>query len=573
MITKKISRIFRDIANILEIKGESIFRARAYERAARNIEALREDIQDLINEGRIEEIPGVGGDLAEKIKEIVKEGGLKFYEDLKKTIPEGLIELLSIPSVGPKSARLFFDRLKIKNIIELEAAAKDGRLLSLEGIKKKTVDNILKGISLFKKGQERMDLHSAISLSENLLSGLRRIPAVGKVSVCGSLRRMKDTIRDIDILAVSDSPEEVMDGFVKLPEVKGIIAKGDTKSTIITRENHQVDLRVVEGKSYGAALIYFTGSKNFNIKIRQLAIKKGLKINEYGVFKLKGKKGQQLRAGTEEEVFRTIGLSFIEPQLREDEGEIELAAKNNLPDLVCLKDIKGDLHCHSNYSDGNNSIAEMARAAGDLGYEYINITDHSQGLKVARGLSLKELERKRKEIERENSGRRKIRILFGAEVDIDSEGGLDYPDDVLSAFDVVVAAIHSGFKQSKRQITRRLVEACKNRFVDIIAHPTGRLWGTRDGYEIDFDEFFKAAKDNSTALEINAYPLRLDLNDRGCRKAKEMGIKLAVSTDSHSADQLKFMGLGVACARRGWLTKDDLINTLSYPRLQELFKK
>jgi DNA polymerase (family 10) len=574
MITKTIAEIFRNIAKILEIKGENVFRIRAYERAAQNIESLSEDIQDLINEDRLTGIAGVGIDLAEKIKEIVKTGKLAFFENLKKTVPEGLPDLLNIPSVGPKTAKLFYERLKIKSIPELEQAANEGRLLGLEGIKEKTVENILKGIALIKKGRERRDLASALSSADELIDGLKKnAPGIKQISACGSLRRMKETVRDIDILVVSDLPDKVMDAFVKLPQVKDITAQGRTKSSIITREGAQVDLRVVEAKSYGAALLYFTGSKNFNIKIRQRAIKKGLKVNEYGVFRVKGNKETYISGKTEEEMFKGIGLPYIPPELREDTGEIESAEKNKLPDLITLEDIKGDFHAHSKYSDGNNSILEMAQEAKQLGYEYLNMSDHSQGLKVAGGLSLDDLKKKRIEIDGLNSRLKNFKILFGSEVDIDAQGKLDYPDKVLSEFDVVVAAIHSGFKQSKSQLTRRLVSACRNKHVDILAHPTGRLWGTREPYEIDFDELFKAASDYATVLEINSYPLRLDLNDINCRRAKEKGIKLAIATDAHSAEQLKFIRLGVATARRGWLTKNDVINTLSYNELMKLFKR
>jgi DNA polymerase (family 10) len=574
MIIKTIAEIFRDTAKLLEIKGENVFRIRAYERAAQNIESLSEDIQDLLNEGRLTSIPGIGPDLERKIKEIVKTGKLKFFADLKKTVPEGLLELLKIPSVGPKTAKLFYEKLKVKSVPELQKAATEGRLLGLEGIKEKTVENILKGIALLKRGRERMDLASAISTANELIKSLKsKLQGLKQISSCGSLRRMKETVRDIDILAVSDSAKEVMDAFTRLPQVKDITAQGSTKSSIITREGAQVDLRVVKAKSYGAALLYFTGSKNFNIKIRQLAIRKGLKVNEYGVFSLKGGREVYRCGKTEEEVFKSLGLARIEPELREDSGEIELAAKNKLPDLITLGDIRGDLHSHSRYSDGNNSILEMAQGAQRLGYEYLNISDHSQGLRVARGLSLEDLKKKRSEVDKLNLSLKNFKILFGSEVDIDSLGKLDYPDQVLAEFDVVVAAIHSGFKQSKGGLTKRLVYACKNKNVDILAHPTGRLWGTRDSYEIDFDQVFKAASDYGIALEINAYPLRLDLSGVNCRRAKERGIRMAISTDAHTTGQLQYVHLGVATARRGWLTKDDVLNTLSYEELMKIFKK
>src|SRR3989338_2318587 len=557
MISKAIAKIFRNIARILEFKGENVFRMRAYERAAQNIESLNQDAWDLINENQLRLIPGIGPDLSGKIIEIVKTGKLRFYDELRKTIPQGLMDLLNVPSLGPKHAKLFSEELKIKSIAGLKKAAGQGKLSGLKGIKEKTVENILKGIALLEKGRQRMDLDTAMLRADEFIKPLKAHDYVKKITACGSLRRMKETIRDIDILVVSDSRNKVIEAFTKLPAVKDITAKGESKSSVITDEGAQVDLRVVEEKSYGAALIYFTGSKNFNIKIRQLAIKKNLKVNEYGVFKLKGNKETCLPGRTEEEIFKRLGLSFIEPELREDRGEVELAAQNKLPELVSLKDIKGDFHSHSKYSDGQQSIPEMAEAARQSGYTYLNISDHSQSLKVAGGLSIKELKEKKREVDKLNSRMRNFRILFGTEVDIDAEGNLDYPDSVLAEFDVVLAAIHSGFKQSETQNTKRLVSACKNKNVDIIAHPTGRLWGTRDGYGVDFHQLFKAASDYGTALEINGYPLRLDLNDTHARQAKEKGVKLAISTDAHSASQLNYMRLGVATARRGWLTKND----------------
>jgi DNA polymerase (family 10) len=356
-----------------------------------------------------------------------------------------------------------------------------------------------------------------------------------------------------------------MEAFVALPLVREVLAKGETKSSVRTADDVQLDCRVVEANSFGAALLYFTGSKNFNIKLRQMAIKKGLKINEYGVFK----KDRLVAGATEEEIFKLLGMTYVEPELREDTGEIELAQQNKLPHLIELKDIKGDLHVHSNWSDGGNSISEMAGAARKLGYSYIAITDHSQSLGVARGLSVADLKKKKIEIQKLNKTLKNFRILYGTEVDIGSNGQIDYKDGVLREFDLVVAAIHTGFKQSREQLTKRLIRACENRYVHIIAHLTGRLWGTRDAYDIDWDKVFKAAKDSNTHLEINAFPNRLDLNDLNSRRAKEMGIKLAIGTDAHAINQLRTMRLGIAVARRGWLSRGDVINTLG---VEELFK-
>jgi DNA polymerase (family 10) len=360
-----------------------------------------------------------------------------------------------------------------------------------------------------------------------------------------------------------------MNVFTKLPQIKEILAQGRTKSSVFTKEGIQVDCRVVEAKSFGAALLYFTGSKNFNIHLRKLALKEGLKINEYGIFR----KDRYIVGKTEEEIFKFLGLSFIEPELREDNGEIELALEKKLPHLIELEDLKGDLHVHSEWSDGGNSIEEIVKEAKSHGYSYIGITDHSQSLKVAGGLSIAELKQKKAQIEKINKYLKDFRVLYGTEVDIDSQGNLDYKDAVLKEFDIVVAAIHSGFKQSKAQLTRRIIKACQNKYVHIIAHPTGRLFGVRDAYEVDFDAMLKVCRDTKTYLEINAFPNRLDLNDINSRYAKEMGVKLSISTDAHTTEQLDTMKLGVSVARRGWLAKEDVINTLSLEKLLKVLKK
>jgi len=573
----EISKIFREISDILEIKGENVFRIRAYQRAAQNIEGLTRDIAEYVKKDMLGDIPGIGKDLSERIKEFAATGKIKIYEDLKKSIPAGLLELLKIPSVGPKTAKLLFEELKIKNIADLEKAIEQKKLVGIFGIKQKTVENILKGIELVKKGKERMTLAQAIQVADEFLRPLGQLPEVKRITSAGSLRRQKETVRDIDILIISSKPQKVMDAFAALPPVKETLAQGPTKSSVLTHDDIQVDCRVEEEQSFGAALLYFTGSKNFNIKLRTIAQKMGFKINEYGVFsatKGGGKEGAKYLCGkTEEEIFELFGLPYIEPELREDSGEIELAREGRLPHLITLKDIKGDLHAHSSWSDGGNSIEELARAAQKLGYSYIAITDHSQSLKVAHGLSLRELKRKRAEIDAINKKLANFRVLYGTEADIDSEGKIDYKDEILKEFDVVIAAIHTGFKQSQRQLTKRLVRACENKYVHIIAHPTGRLWGSRESYPVDFEELFKVAGDTNTAMEINSFPNRLDLNDLNCRRAKESGVRLCINTDSHAAEQLELMKLGVSVARRGWLEKQDVINTLNLNSLLIALKK
>jgi len=557
----EIAQIFRDIAQILEIKGDNPFRIRAYERAAQNIEGLTEDIEHFIKEDKLTEIPGIGKDLSERIKEFVKTGRIKIYEDLKKSIPEGLLDLLNIPSVGPKTAKLLYEKLKIKNISDLENAIKKNKLKGLFGIKEKTIENILKGIEVLKRGKERMTLAQAALAANEFVKTLEKLPEVKKISTAGSLRRQKETVRDIDILVISNKPQKIMDVFTKIPSVKDILAEGETKSSVRTKDDAQIDCRVVEEKSFGAALLYFTGSKNFNIKLRQLAIRKGLKINEYGIFS--APKEKFVAGKTEQEIFKLLGMSYIEPEMREDTGEIELAQKFKLPRLIELKDLKGDLHVHSKYSDGDNSIEEVAGACRKRGYSYVAITDHSQSLKVAHGLGIADLKKKRQEIDKLNKRLKNFRILYGTEVDIDSDGKIDYKDEILKEFDVVVGAIHTGFKESREQLTKRIIKACENKYVHIIAHPTGKLWGAREAYIIDLDKILKVAKETNTHLEINAFPQRLDLNNIHAHRAKEMGVKLVIATDAHEILQLEAVKFGISVARRGWLSKDDVINTLS----------
>ncbi|MFH1621582.1 MAG: DNA polymerase/3'-5' exonuclease PolX [Candidatus Omnitrophota bacterium] len=560
----EIAKIFHSMAQILEINGENVFRIRAYERASQVVSEV-DNIEDYAASDKLTDIPGIGVDLSSKIKEYIQVGKIKYYEELKKDVSEGVLEILRIPSLGPKTVKLFYEKLKIKDIPTLERYAKSGRLIGLEGIKEKTVENILKGIEIVKKGRARIDIASAWDIANKFLKELSSMKEVKQISAAGSLRRMKETVKDIDILVSSVKPKNVMEAFCSSSDVKQVIAKGPTKSSLISREGIQVDVRVVSPDSFGAALMYFTGSKNHNIRLRTLAVKKGLKVNEYGVFR--GKKS--LTSKTEKEIYDLFKMQYIEPELREDCGEIDVALKKKLPKLIEMEDIKGDLHAHTVYSDGSNSIEEIAVACKKRGYEYVALTDHSQSLKIANGLTLAELKRKKQEIDKINKKIKNFTVLYGTEVEIDSNGNIDYNNDILKEFDIVVAAIHSGFKQSKEQLTKRIVKACQNPHVDIIAHLTGRLWGTRDSYELNLKEVFKVAKETNTFLEINSFPDRLDLGDTLIRIAKEKGIKFAISTDSHSQEHLDYMRFGVAMARRGWLRKQDVINTLS---LSEIFK-
>lgn len=570
MKNQEIAKIFNDIADMLEIQGENPFRIRAYRRAAMNIEGLAKDISDMPKEELIK-IPGIGEDLAGKIEEYVKTGKLNFYENLKKAVPEGLSNLLSVPGLGPKTAKLLYERLKIKDIDELERLAKEHKLSGLPGIKEKTEENILKGIEMLKRGIERQPLGKVLPLANDIYEHLKKKAPLDKISLAGSIRRWKDTIKDIDILATSKDPKAVMDVFVHLPHVKEVLMRGSTKSSIVTNEGIQVDLRVVAEESFGAALAYFTGSKAHNIRLREMAVKAGLKINEYGIFREKDNK--KIGGEKEEDIYRILGLPYIPPELREDAGEIEAALENRLPVLIELKDIKGDLHVHTKLSDGSHDFDELIKAAIERSYEYIAITDHSKGLGIARGLTIEKLLDEKKEIDSLNKKLKGFRLISGTEVDIRSNGEMDFPDEVLKRLEIVVASIHSGFRQGKDKIMKRLISAMKNPYVSIIAHPTGRLMGERDPYDIDIEELLKVAKETGTAIEINAYPLRLDLNDVYAKKAKEMGVPIVISTDTHLISQFDYMAYGVSIARRGWLEKKDVLNTLPYNLLLEKLKK
>ena len=570
MKNQEIAEIFNDIADLLEIKGENPFRIRAYRRAALNIEGLTKDVAETLK-GELIKIPGIGQDLAGKIEEYVRTGRLQFYEDLKKEVPEGLSLLLSVPSLGPKTAKLFFEKLKIKNLEDLERFAREHKLSGLPGIKEKTEENILKGIEMLKRGMERQPLGKVLPVANDILKHLKSKAPVEKLSIAGSIRRWKDTIKDIDVLATSQDPKAVMNAFVHLPHVKDVLMHGPTKSSVIIHEGLQVDLRVVEEDCFGAALAYFTGSKAHNIRLREMAVKSGLKINEYGIFREKDEK--KLGGEKEEDIYRILGLPYIPPELREDSGEIEAAIEGRLPKLVELRDIKGDLHVHSKWSDGSHDFEELIDEAKKIGYEYIAITDHSKGLAIARGLSAERLMEEKKEIDAINKRLKGFRLIAGTEVDIRSSGEIDFPDEILKKMDIVVASIHSGFRQNREQLTKRLVSAMRNPYVSIIAHPTGRLIGERDPYDVDMNEVLKVAKETGTAIEINAYPLRLDLNDIHAKMAKEMGIPIVISTDTHIISQLAYMGYGVSIARRAWLEKKDILNTLSYSSLIKALRK
>ncbi|MFH1002035.1 MAG: DNA polymerase/3'-5' exonuclease PolX, partial [bacterium] len=566
----ELSRIFEQIARILKIKGENPFKIRAYEKIALVLENLPIDIEIIYQQGGLNNIPGIGEGITKKIEEFLTTGKLEYYEKLKETIPSGVIELLDISEVGPKTAKLLYEELGVDNIEKLEKAVRQHQVKDLPGMGEKSETNILRGIELYKRRKERVLLGTALPLAEEIIESLHQLKETDKISFAGSLRRKKETVGDIDILVTSQKPEKIMKTFTSLPQVREILAEGPTKSSVITRDDIHVDVRVVEPISFGAALQYFTGSKAHNIKLRELALKRGLKINEYGVFEVES--GNRITGEKEEEVYQALNLPFIPPELREDRGEIEAAQENRLPRLVEYSQIRGDLHLHTKWSDGAHTIRQMAEAAKKRGYKYIAITDHSQSLKFAGGLTEERLQEQIEEIRKLNQELDDFTVLTGIEVDIKSDGSLDFSDEILSKLDVVIAAIHSGFKQESKIITERLVGAIQNRFVSIIAHPTGRLIGYRESYQVDINEMIKVAAETGTILEINAHPERLDLNDAYCRMAKDKGVQLAIETDAHSISGLEFMNLGVDVARRGWLEEKDIINTLSLDKLLKRWK-
>ncbi|MDD2753323.1 MAG: DNA polymerase/3'-5' exonuclease PolX [Candidatus Portnoybacteria bacterium] len=571
MINQSISKIFYQISEYYAM-DDVAFKPQAYERAARVIEGVEDDLADIYEKGGVKSlmaIEGVGQGLAEKIEEFIKTGKIKEYEKLKKACPVDLEHLTLVQGLGPKSVKVLYEKLRVKTLQDLEKVARAGKIAKLPRFGKKTQDNILRGLEYVKGGQGRVLLGDILPLARKFEARLAGIKGVSAAVAAGSIRRRKETVGDIDVLAITDDSAKAMDYFCNIPEVEKILAKGENKSSVRLHNGLNADFLVVPEESFGAALQYFTGNKDHNIELRKIAESKKYKLNEYGLFH--GKKS--VAGKTEKEIYEKLGLEYIEPEMRENTGEIEAAREGNLPNLVKYEDVKGDLQMHSTWSDGSFSILEMAEAAKKLGREYIAITDHAGYLAIAGGMKEKKLLKYMAEIEKADKKISGIKILKGAEVDINKDGGLEIKDEVLAKLDIVLASIHDNFKMDKEAMTKRVCRAMANPHMDIWAHPSGRVLGRREGYEVDWNIVFKQAVKTGTAIEINAYPERLDLTWQNVKRAIAMGVKLSIGTDAHDAGHLGYLELGASVARRGWCEKKDIINCLSWEDLLNFLNK
>ena len=566
----EIAEIFDRMAALLEIQGANPFRIRAYRNAARTVDDLPRSLEAMISEGEdLSKLPDIGKDLAGKIAEIVDTGRLEALEEMEKEVPAGLVDLTRLPGLGAKRVRALHDELGISGLDELRRAAKAGHIRELSGFGAKTEQRILEALSRRAQEERRFLLSDVEDIADRYVDHLKAVSGVREVVVAGSYRRRKETVGDLDILVTCRKGSPVMERFVEYDEVDTVLSQGTTRSTVVLRSGLQVDLRVVAQVSYGAALYYFTGSKAHNVAVRTIAVKKKLKINEYGVFK-----GKRRVAGkTEREIFRAVGLPYIEPELRENRGEIEAARKRRLPRLVSSSDMRGDLHCHTEATDGRNSLEEMANAAKALGYEYLAITDHSKRVAVTHGMDEARLRKQLEAIDRLNSRLRGLRLLKAMEVDILENGKLDLADGVLKDLDLTVCAVHIGLGIGRDKQTERIIRAMDNPHFTILAHPTGRLINQRAASDIDMERVMEAAVERGCYLELNAQPERLDLDDVHCRMAKDMGLKVAISSDAHSADGLGCLRFGVDQGRRGWLEAEDVLNARSWPKLRRLLAR
>ena len=566
----EIARVLRNISILLDMDDVQ-FKPRAYEKAALSIEALQENVEDIYREKGLKglmEIPNVGKSIAEKIEELIKTGKLQYYEDLRKEIPVDLDSLAGIEGLGPKKIKLLYQELKIKDINDLEKAALAHKISKLPKLKEKTELNILKAIDFAKKSKGRFILGFTLPLIRDIEHQLNSLPEVRKAMVAGSVRRMKETVGDADFLVVSDKPMKIMDYFVSMPEVINIVDKGKTKSSVKLKSGMNADIRILPEQSFGAALQYFTGNKDHNIALRRIAQKKGWKLNEYGIFSGKN----QLAGKTEEEVYEKLGLKWMPPEIRENTGEIEAAQKDKLPRLIGYNDLKGDLQVHSNWTDGANSIKEMAEQAKKIGLQYIVITDHSRYLAMTGGLDERKLEEQGKEIDKVNEDIEGITVLKGVELNILKDGNVDIADKTLRTLDVAGAAVHSHFDMTKADMTKRVLKALENPNVDILLHPTTRQLQKREPIQLDMEKIFDAARDTGAILDIDSYPDRLDLKDEYIRTAIEAGAKLDISSDSHSTVHMHYLEFGIAQARRGWATAEDIVNTRKLTEFKKMIK-
>jgi len=564
-----VEAVLTEYADLLSILSEDPFKPRAYEKAARAVGGYHADVAELDLKGLMA-IPNVGRSIAEKIHEFLGSGTIQALEELRAQVPAGVRQLMSIPGLGPKKAMALYRELHVSSVEELLDAVHEHRLAELKGFGAKTEENILRGVRQMREAGERVQVSVALDVAEELLAELSGLKEVRRCTYAGSLRRMAETIGDIDLLVASETPGPIMDAFTSLPTVDRVLAKGETKSSIVTRKGLQVDLRVVRPEVWGAALMYFTGSKAHNIRIREMAVRKGLKLSEYGLFRAKS--GKLIVAETEEEVYAHLGLPYIPPTLREDRGEVEAALAGELPEVIELRQIKGDLHTHTNLTDGLAPLEKMIETAAELRYAYYAVTDHAPNLYMQRMTDDKVL------AQREQLGALRRRyprmtLLHGSELNIDPEGNVDWPGEFLASFDVLVASVHSHFNQSKDEMTRRIIRAMENPYVHIVGHPTARLIGRRAAIEFDLEEVFRAAARTGTALEINSFPDRLDLKDEHILWARRHGVRFAVNTDSHAPVHLPLMRFGVATAQRGWLTKDDVVNAWPLPKLRRFLRK
>ncbi len=563
----EVARLLREVADLLELEGANPFRVRAYQAAARTVEELPRPVVELLEEGQqLTDLPGIGQDLAGKIEEIARTGRLAAHRELARKVPKGLTDIMRLRGLGPKRARALYDALKVRSLAQLERSARAGRIRALPGFGAKTEANILHELEGRGAVERRFLRPVAAQYGEALLAYLRAVPGVKRAEIAGSYRRCKETVGDLDILVTCGAGTPAVKRFTEYPEVAEVLARGPTKASVRLRSALQVDLRVLDEASYGAGLYYFTGSKAHNIAVRRLGQQRGLKINEYGVFR-----GKKRIGGREEaEVAAAVGLPLIPPELREDRGEIEAAEAGKLPRLVRLADIRGDLQLHTTDSDGRDSLQAMAGGAAELGYEYIAVTDHTPAVRVAGGLDRAGFRRQMKRVDRLNASLRGLTVLKGAEVDILADGSLDLDDATLAALDFVVVSVHSKFDLPEREQTRRVVRALRHPSVDLLGHPTARIIGRRNAIRLDLDEVCRAAADAGVILEVNGQPERLDLDEIACRTVIERGIPIAISTDAHAVAELGFMRWGVDQARRGWASKADVVNTLPLAKLGKL---